>query len=120
MADNRRQSRVGEQILRDISTMLEQELAEKVPGMVTFTQVRLTKDLRYATVYYSVLGKEGAREQVASYLERENRRIRRMVGAGLRMRFIPEFTFKFDPSIEESIRIQQLLDEIKNDRKEDE
>ncbi|HOD67704.1 MAG TPA: 30S ribosome-binding factor RbfA [candidate division Zixibacteria bacterium] len=120
MADNRRQSRMGEQILRDISTMLEEELAEKVPGMVTFTRVRLTEDLRYATVYYSVLGKDGDREKVADYLEREKRRIRKMVGAGLRMRFIPEFAFKFDPSIEESIRIQQLLDEIKSDRPPDE
>lgn len=117
MADERRRARVEGQIHRDISTMLEAELAEKVSGMVTFTRVRLTNDLRFATVYYSVLGKESERDQAAAYLDREKWRIRRMVGSGLRMRFIPEFTFKYDPSIEESIRIQQLLDEIKDDRK---
>ncbi len=119
MADERRRSRVEEQMHRDISTLTAQELAEHVPGMVTFTRVRLTKDLKYATIYYSVLGDEAVRERAAAYLDREKRRIRQMVGSGLRMRFIPEFTFKFDPSIEESIRIQQLLDGIKNDTKND-
>ena len=115
MADNRRTSRLAEQILRDISTKMEGELAERLTGMVTFTRVRLSNDLRYATVYYSVLGEEDDREETAAYLERNKNRIRKLVGSELRIRYIPEFTFKFDPSIEESIRIQQLLDEIKSD-----
>jgi len=115
MADKRRTSRLGEQMLRDISTMLDAELAEKVRGMVTFTRVRLSNDLRYATIYYSVLGSTEEREQVAGYLEREKKRIRHEVGGLMRIRYIPEFEFKFDPSIEEGIRIEQLLNEIKSD-----
>ena len=115
MADSRRPSRLGEQMLRDISTIMDAELSEKVPGLVTFTRVNLTKDLRYATIYYSVLGSPADRDQVAGYLEREKKRIRYLVGGEMRVRYIPELTFKFDPSIEEGIRIEKLLNEIKSD-----
>ena len=115
MDKNRRPSRIGEQILRDISTGMERTLAERVPGMVTFTRVRMSKDLRYATVYYSVLGSDDDRHRVAEYFDRQTGHIRRQIGAGLRLRHIPEFRFKYDPSIEEGIRIEKLLNEIKSD-----
>jgi ribosome-binding factor A len=119
MATNRRPIRLGEQILRDISVKMEQELSERVPGLVTFTRVRMSNDLKHATIYYSVLEKsEGDRNKVADYLEREKNHIRHLVGEELRVRYIPEFAFKFDPSIEEGIRIQQLLDEIKSGTKD--
>ncbi len=121
MSANRRPVRLGEQILRDISVKMEQELSENVSGLVTFTRVRLSNDLKHATIYYSVLEKaEGDREQVGDYLEREKGHIRRVVGGELRVRYIPEFAFKFDPSIEEGIRIQQLLDEIKSETEDPE
>ncbi|RKX26220.1 MAG: 30S ribosome-binding factor RbfA [Candidatus Zixiibacteriota bacterium] len=110
-----RSTRLGEQILRDISTMLEIELSENISAMVTFTSVRMTNDLRQATVYYSVLGQENQRSEVQEYFIRENKRIRRMIGKKLRIRHIPELRFKFDPSVEEGIRIEKLLSNINND-----
>jgi ribosome-binding factor A len=110
-----RATRLGEQILRDVSELMDVELKDQFPGLVTFTHVKLTRDLRYATVYFSFLGKPEDRPRIEEYLDRERRRIRAMVGRGLRMRHIPEFSFKFDPSIEEGMRIEQLLNEIKSD-----
>ncbi|MEW5994646.1 MAG: 30S ribosome-binding factor RbfA, partial [Candidatus Zixiibacteriota bacterium] len=106
--------RVGEQILRDISSMMQTELADRSVGMVTFTYVKVSDDLRFATAYYSVLGKQSDREAAAQYLERERKRIQHVVGRNLGIRRIPELAFKYDPSIEDGIRIQQLLDEIKD------
>ncbi len=118
MRQFKRSDRLSEQILRDVSVLLEQELAELGAGLVTFTKVKLSDDLRYVTVYYSSLGDNGKRQKVAQYLESENRRIRQEVGRQLSMRHIPEFAFKFDPSIENSVRIEQLLNEIKSKRTE--
>ncbi len=118
MKQYKRSSRVSEQVLRDISKLMGTEFAASAPAMITFTHVRLTDDLRYATVYYSCLGQEKEQEMAAGFLEREKKKIRQMVGRNLRLRHIPELTFKFDPSIEEGIRIEQLLNEIKTDRKE--
>ncbi|MEA2031705.1 MAG: 30S ribosome-binding factor RbfA [candidate division Zixibacteria bacterium] len=116
MRQFRRSTRLGEQILRDISTMLEVELSENISAMVTFTKVKMTDDLSQATVYYSVLGQEHQRNEAENYFDREKKRIRYMIGRNLRVRRIPELRFKFDPSVEEGMRIEKLLDEIKNDK----
>jgi ribosome-binding factor A len=119
MSQFKRSDRLGEQIRRDISLLLETELADLNVGMVTFTRVRLTNDLRYARVYYSFLGDEAGKNRVAEYLQRESKRIRSAVGRQLHVHHIPELTFMFDPSVEEGIRIEQLLNEIKSGRKQD-
>ncbi len=114
-----RSDRLAQQILRDVSVLLEEELAGLGAGLVTFTKVRLTDRLRLAQVFYSSLGDEEKKERVAGYLERHRGRIRKEVGKGLHIRHIPELVFKFDPSIEHGIRIEQLLSEIKSDSDED-
>ena len=116
MKQYKRSDRLQEQILRDISTLLHRRLAEVAGGLVTFTQVRLSGDLRNATVYYSFLGNEPDHERVIAFFARERGWIRSEVGHGLHVRHIPEFTFKFDPSIKEGIRIEQLFDQIKDER----
>jgi ribosome-binding factor A len=118
MKQFKRSDRLSEQILRDVSLLLEQEIGELGVGLVSFTRVKLSDDLKYATVYYSSLGDEHKRERVARYLEAERRRIRRDIGHGLSMRHIPEFSFKFDPSIENSVRIERLLNDIKSQQSE--
>ena len=118
MRQFKRSDRLNQQILRDISQLLEQELSELGGGLTTFTAVRLTRDLRYASVYYSFLGKDEDRRRVEEYFLRERGRIRSEIGKHLNMRHIPELTFKFDPTIEQGIRIEQLLNEIKSDQQE--
>lgn len=115
-----RADRLSEQIKRDVSIVMESEYASRIGGLVTFTHVKLSSDLRYATVFYSVLGDAEARRRVEELLQRENRRIRHMVGTNLHIKHIPEFRFKFDDSIEHGIRIEQLLNEIKDSDKEQE
>jgi len=113
MKQYKRSIRVGEQMLRDISSVVATGMNDKAPGMITFTHVKVTDDLRYATIYYSCLGQKDQQDAVAGFLEKEKGRIRHMVGRNLRLRHIPEFRFKFDPSVAEGIKIERLLDEIK-------
>ena len=80
--------------------------------MLSFTQVRLSDDLRYATVYYSHYGTDEQRELALELLIRQTGSLRHKVGRGMRIRHIPEFVFKYDPSIEEGLRIQKLLNQI--------
>ena len=119
MRQFRRADRVREEILKTMSRIMASELAESLPGMVTFTQVKWSKDLRYATVYYSFLGKEEDKSHIAGYFERERKRLRHLLGTRLQIRYIPELTFEFDPSIEEGIKIERLLNEIKGDKRDE-
>ena len=118
MRQFKRSNRLGEQILRDISEIFLKDFSNKSPELVTFTHVKLTDDLRYATIYYSCLGDEEKQKAVVGFLQREKKAIRHAVGKNLNIRFIPEFTFKFDPSIAEGIKIEKLLNEVKNDTNE--
>jgi ribosome-binding factor A len=116
MKSFQRSDRLAVQIQRDISRLLETELADQLPSMVTITHVKLTKDLNYARVFYSCLGSEADRAQAEEFLMSERKRLRSLVGRNLHIRHIPEIDFKFDPSVEHGARIEQLLEEIKKER----
>lgn len=118
MRQFKRSQRLAQQIHRDISALLEIELSERASGMLTFTAVRLTDDLRYAKVYYSFLGDDENRTRIEEHLSRQRRRIRSQIGKNLRIRHIPELEFLFDPSVEEGTKIERLLDEIKNEQQD--
>ena len=119
MRQFKRSQRLGPQILRDISQLMDRELSEVSKGLLTFTRVKLSDDLRYATIYYSFLGEDEDRRRVEEHLARHIGRIRSQVGKALSVRVIPELTFKFDPSVEEGIRIEKLFDEIKRESEQD-
>ena len=114
MRQFKRSTRIGEQMLRDISNLVQNELGDKLPGLVTFTHVRVSDDLQHATAFYSVLGEQKQCQAVADFFSRERRHLQHLVGRGLHLRRVPELIFKFDPSIREGIRIEQLLNEIKD------
>ena len=64
MKSYKRSSRISEQLLRDISKLFTEELGDYAPDMITFTYVKITDDLKYATFYYSCLGDDGKREMI--------------------------------------------------------
>ena len=113
-----RTDRVKAQMIRDISEYFDTELADKIKGLITITYVKLSKDLRYAIVFFSYLGEEANRQSVYSFLDRHKNHVRAYLAKVMKIRHVPEISFKFDPSIEEGLRIEQLLNEINNDKKD--
>jgi len=120
MRQFKRSQRLGVQIQRDISSLLQTELTGQIPGMVTVTHVKLSDDLRYARCFYSYLGKPEDLTLVDEVLTKESKRLRSMVGQSLHIRHIPELSFKYDPSVEYGAHIEQLLEEINKDRRDNE
>lgn len=118
MKQFRRADRVGEEMRRIICSLLENDLADEYPGMVTFTHVSVSSDLCYATVYYSFLGSDEGQEKVDGFFARERKRIQHLVGRALQIRRIPELTFKYDTAIKEGMRIERLLNDIKAEKNE--
>jgi ribosome-binding factor A len=112
MRQFKRVDRVRSQMLRDVRVLLEQECASKLDAMVTFTDVELTGDLRYATIFYSVLGEEKSKQKVFSYLKKIAKRVKGDLGNLLNIKHVPEVKFEFDPSIERGMKIERLLNEI--------
>jgi len=108
-----RHDRISEALKREIGNIIHAELKDPRLGFITVTRVELTQDLRYAKVFFSVLGKEEEHKKTKEALDSALGFIRRLIAQRIRLRFVPDITFKEDRSAEYSIRIQEALNEIK-------
>lgn len=107
-----RQERVTEAIKKEVSTIIHDELKDPRLGFVTITRVELTQDLRYAKIFFSVLGKDEDYGKTRQALNSALGFIRRLIAQRIRLRFVPEIAFREDRSVEYSIKIQEVLGEI--------
>lgn len=110
---SQRQLRAGELIRHALVEVLrEEELQdEAMHGVsVTVTEVRLSPDLRHASVFVEPLGGGQAREVVAA-LNRHAKFLRGRLGHGIDMKFTPELKFLHDQSFDEAERMARLFDD---------
>ncbi|RKY31935.1 MAG: 30S ribosome-binding factor RbfA [Candidatus Omnitrophota bacterium] len=112
-----RSDKVAQAIKKEIGGIIHDELKDPRLGFVTVTRVELTRDLRYAKVFFSVLGKEEEHKKTKDALDSALGFIRRLIAQRIRLRFVPEIVFKEDNSVEYDIKIQKLLEEVKNGNK---
>jgi ribosome-binding factor A len=114
-----RTGRVGEQIKKELSQILQNEFKDPRIGFMTITGVDVTNDFSEAKVYLSVLGSDQQREDAFKALERGTGFLRSELSKRVRLRITPKLIFKFDSSIDYGTRIQELLGKI-NEGKADE
>jgi ribosome-binding factor A len=111
-----RHEKVAQAIKREVSSIIHDELNDPRLGFVTITRVELSQDLRHAKIFYSVLGKEEDCKKSKEGLESSLGFIRKLIAERIQLRFTPELLFREDKSVEYSIKIQTIIDEIhKND-----
>ncbi|TRZ96404.1 30S ribosome-binding factor RbfA [bacterium] len=108
-----RYEKVAEAIKREASLIIHDELKDPRLGFVTITGVELTQDLRYAKIFFSVLGKDEDYKRTKGVLDSASGFIRKLIAQRVKLRFAPEITFREDRSGEYSIKIQSILDQIK-------
>ena len=94
-------------------------LAEEIPklkdprvGFVTITGVKVSADLRHATVYYTALGDESARKGTRAGLRSASSHLRTSLGRQVRLKFLPELEFEEDVSVEQGERIDRMIERI--------
>jgi ribosome-binding factor A len=107
-----RSHRVGDQILRELSDLLLRKLRDPRLKGVTLTDVRMSKDLRHAYVYYSLLGQDEQKKQAQAGFESAKGFIRREIGERVHLRYIPDIQFKYDMSLEYGQKMERLLEKI--------
>ncbi|MCM3699097.1 30S ribosome-binding factor RbfA [Paenibacillus macerans] len=115
MAKNRT-GRVGEQIKKELSVLIQKELKDPRIGFVTVTGVDVTSDLSQAKIYLSVFGDDEKKSESLKGLEKANGFLRTELGKRIRLRHTPELIFKIDESIAYGSRIEKLLGEITHEQ----
>jgi len=107
-----RTDRISEEIKKEISAIIQYELKDpRLPQMISVTGVDVTKDLRYAKVYVSVLGSENEKQDAITGLKSAAGFIRREIGRRIQLRYTPEIIFELDNSIERGVYINKLINE---------
>ena len=110
-APSQRQLKVGELIRHALADIFFRgEIVDEVLSRhsITVPEVRMTPDLKLATVYVLPLG-GGDAEDAVEHLNKHKRFLRGEVAKRISMRFMPELKFKVDTSFEASARIDELL-----------
>ena len=110
MSINRRPDRVAEAIREEVANFLASDAKDpRLLGLVTVTGVDVTRDLRHAKVYVSVLGSEAERAMTFEGLASVATHLRSRVGRALSLRLAPQIEFKEDQSVAHAARIESLL-----------
>ncbi|BCJ85307.1 30S ribosome-binding factor RbfA [Effusibacillus dendaii] len=113
-----RVSRVAEQLKKEISEIIRQEVKDPRVGFVTVTDVEVSGDLQIAKVFVSVLGNQDQKDETLKALRKASGFIRNEVGQRIRLRLTPEISFEIDTSLDYSTKIQETLREINSERTE--
>jgi len=113
MAGEIRRKKVASAIYRFLSTSLAGQFGDSPVAMIQINKVDLTVDLRVAKIFYYTFDQEG-RDKLQFFLDANKKKIRFKLANHLKsMKFAPDLVFIFDDSVERSIRIEKIFDEIK-------
>ena len=111
----RRADRVAEAIREEVATFLANDAKDpRISKLVTVTGCEVTRDLRHAKVFVSVMGSDAEKKATFEGLESVASHLRSRVGRALHLRLAPEIVFKPDESIARASRIEDLLAQIKD------
>lgn len=106
---------IEKEMARVISKVLMEEVKNpKVKGLVSVTNINVTEDLKFADVYFSIMGQENVNtDEVVEGLNQIKGFLRKRVAEEIEIRYIPEIRVKLDTSFEHAIKISKLLNDLK-------
>lgn len=99
-------------ILRTLTDIYRKDVKDDAIGFMTITEVRLTNDFSYLTVYYTILGKDEKRAAAGKALERSKKFVRSRLAQRVKMRKVPEILFKYDESLDYGNKITEGLKKV--------
>ncbi|GAB1341433.1 30S ribosome-binding factor RbfA [Gemmatimonas sp.] len=119
MGEPRRPDRVAEAIREQVATFLAEGAKDpRIKAFVTVTAVDVTRDLRHATVFVSLMGDDADKKSTIEGLGSVASHLRSVLGKTLRLRNAPEIHFRTDESVARAGRIESLLAQVRNEREQ--
>jgi ribosome-binding factor A len=113
----KRTIRVGDLILKEVSQMiLKGEIKDPRVNLVVLTGIRVTEDLSFARVYFTVIQGGIGKDEALIGLQSAKGFIKRELWKRLRIKRVPDLKFEFDTVLEKGYRIDDILKGIKVER----
>jgi ribosome-binding factor A len=108
-----RSDRVGRLIQQLLSELLRRDISDPRLQGATITEVKVTRDLRVARVYFAAVGGAAAAVSMKKGFERALGFIKRSLGPRLGLRYMPELEFHYDESFDRGAHIERLLKAVR-------
>ncbi len=101
--------RISEEVRREVDRIIREELNDpRITGTFSITRAEVTRDLRYAKIYVSVL-EDDKRDDLMKALKSASGYIRRALGKQMLIRYSPEMSFVSDQNIAYGVHIAKVL-----------
>lgn len=112
--NEKRIKRIASEINKVVSNCLYNNLKDpNIDSIYTgITDVKVTNDLSFATIYISVIGDDLKKENTLKGFEKAKGYLKREISTQVKLRHTPELIFKLDESTERGMHIEKLIDEI--------
>lgn len=114
MKEFSRLDRIGDQMQRELAVMIQREVKDpRLDAMITVSGVKVSKDLGYADVYVTILGKEDKPEVIAdnlAILKQAAGFLRGRIGQNIKLRVVPQLRFHFDESVQRGQKLSSLIE----------
>ena len=109
---NNRIERIKEEYKRELASILREIKDPRLSPMVSVIAAEITKDLKYAKVYVSIMGSDTEKTDSMAALKSATGFIKREIGSRLNLRAVPQPTFVLDNSIDYGAHINDLIKKI--------
>ena len=107
-----RTDRIASEIMREVEKIIREDVSDpRTDCMFSITHVDVTRDLRYAKVFVSMLDKDCVKETLAG-LKSSSGYLRRELGKSLQLRYTPELQWQADDSITHGAHILDILSKL--------
>ncbi len=113
-----RVARLQAALKTEVSDIIHNQLKDPRLGFCSVTSVELSRDLRHAKIFVSVLGDDEAKARTVQALAGATGFIRSELGRRVRLRHTPEVVFRLDESIERGTRLVSLMREVSQELKD--
>ena len=107
-----RTRRVAELIRRALADIIRDRLPDRGLGVLSITATEITRDLKRATVFFSIIGEKEDQGRATEILNEESSALRYELSRTLNLRHTPEIEFRYDFSIERGARLSRLIDDM--------
>jgi ribosome-binding factor A len=107
-----RKIRLGETLRAELSSVIRTELRDPrfTAGLLSITDVDVSADLKYATVYVSIYGEENVKQDMLKALKGAAGLLRAELGRTKAFKAVPELTFRYDDSIEKGVELYRAIE----------
>ena len=112
--------RISEQVRREVDRIIREQLSDpRIQGTYSVTRAEVTRDLRYAKIYVSILEEEN-RAPMMQALKKAAGFVRHELGQSMIISYAPEILFELDNNIEYGIHIASVLKQVRPEEETDE